>query len=51
MTDQALQELIRWFVAAGADEAIGDVPINRLDRPDPVRAAPLRVAVPAPRAP
>ena len=42
--DQTLRELVRWFVAAGADEAIGDRPIDRLAIPP--KAAPVAQAAP-----
>lgn len=44
-----MRDLIQWFVAAGADEAIGDRPINRLAVADAVPAAPA--APPGPAAP
>jgi uracil-DNA glycosylase len=37
---EATKELLRWYVAMGADEAIGEAPIDRL--------APARVAAPPP---
>jgi len=39
---QELSELLRWYVAMGVDEAIGEAPLDRL-------APPSRQAVPAPR--
>jgi uracil-DNA glycosylase family 4 len=33
---QDLRELLAWYVEAGADEAIGEVPVNRYRAPDPV---------------
>jgi len=50
---EALAELLRWYVEAGADEAIGDVPIDRFapapakaPPSSPATAAPIRVAAP-----
>jgi DNA polymerase len=38
---QMLEELLAWYVAVGADEAIGDVPTNRFAEPAPrVASAP-----------
>jgi uracil-DNA glycosylase len=42
---QGLAELLRWYVAMGADEAIGDESIDRLAAPAP---APAPAASPAP---
>ena len=33
---QDLRELLAWYVEAGADEAIGEVPVNRYRAPAPV---------------
>ena len=43
--DRGLEELLRWYVEAGADEAIGEVPVDRFAPPP---AAPARTAPPAP---
>jgi uracil-DNA glycosylase len=42
---QSLAELLRWYVAMGADEAIGAQPLDRLAPPAPPQAAPIRAAV------
>ncbi len=46
----ALLALLRWQVEMGADEAIGDAPVNRLAEPAPVSREPAepRAPVPAP---
>lgn len=44
-----MAELLRWYLAAGADEAIGEVPVDRLTRPA-APPSPIRQAAPA-RAP
>lgn len=46
-SDADLADLLRWFVQAGADEAIGDEAIDRLAHVEPPKAAP----VPAPAKP
>jgi uracil-DNA glycosylase family 4 len=38
---QDLRELLAWYVEAGADEAIGEVPVNRYGTPAPVDSAVL----------
>src|SRR5687768_14910862 len=43
-TERGLEELLRWYVEAGADEAIGEVPVDRFAPPP---AAPARSAPPA----
>jgi uracil-DNA glycosylase len=43
--DAAALALLRWYVAMGADEAIGDLPVDRLAPPAPPR--PLPIARPA----
>jgi DNA polymerase len=51
----ALERLLQWYVDAGADEAIGDAPVDRLAAPAlapptlPTRPAPQPPAVPQPR--
>jgi DNA polymerase len=50
-----LADLLRWFAEAGADEAIGDAPIDRLAQvaepaPAPLQAPPQRQGSPAPAA-
>src|SRR5690606_26311071 len=43
--------LMRWYVEAGVDETIGDVPIDRFQvapKPAPVTVAPPQAAAPAP---
>lgn len=45
---QGLADLLRWYVAMGADEAIAEQPVDRLAAPPPA-AAPARLA-PAPTA-
>jgi DNA polymerase len=55
--DTVLETLLNWYLAAGADEAIGDVPIDRLaapGRPPELaktsiqEAPPLKTAIPPP---
>jgi uracil-DNA glycosylase len=41
-----LAELLRWYVAMGADEAIAAQPLDRLAPPLPPQAAPIREAAP-----
>jgi len=51
---QSLAELLRWYVAMGADEAIAAEPLDRLAPPPPAapQAAPMRqAAAPVPAAP
>ncbi|HEX6841155.1 MAG TPA: uracil-DNA glycosylase [Stellaceae bacterium] len=49
---QSLAELLRWYVAMGADEAIAAEPLDRLAPPTTVPQAPrLQAAMPAPAAP
>ncbi len=44
----SLTELVRWYVAMGADEAIGEVPVDRLAPPVPAAApAPTGTVAPA----
>lgn len=43
--------LLRWQVEMGADEAIGDAPVNRLVAPPPKAAEPRAAATPASRTP
>lgn len=48
MDRASLAELLRWYIEAGADEAIGEVPVNRL-APSPSPSAPARrLAAPVP---
>src|SRR5260370_20214198 len=50
---QPLAELLRWYVAMGADEAIAAQPLDRLAPPPaaPPQAAPIREAAPLVPAP
>ncbi len=54
----ALANLLRWYVEAGADEALGDAPVDRLAAPPPAEAvareapaAPARSPAPPPARP
>src|SRR5690348_13656213 len=49
---QSLAELLRWYVAMGADEAIAAEPLDRLAPPTTAPQAPrLQAAMPAPAVP
>src|ERR1700761_6383240 len=50
-SDQSLEALLAWYVAAGADEAIGDEPVDRFAEAERRQAAARAAAVPqaAPR--
>lgn len=54
---QAPEALLRWYIEAGVDEAIGEIPVDRFaapplprpsPRPEPVLAAPAVARAPAP---
>ena len=47
----ALERLLQWYVDAGADEAIGDAPVDRLAAPAPALAPPVLPARPLPQEP
>ena len=47
----ALERLLQWYVDAGADEAIGDAPVDRLTAPAPALAPPVLPARPLPQEP
>ncbi|NFV78668.1 uracil-DNA glycosylase [Magnetospirillum aberrantis] len=57
--DQSLEQLLRWYVDAGADEAVGETPVDRFalsarpaPKPAPQPAAPVAASVrPAPPQP
>src|SRR5689334_6783428 len=45
----ALERLLQWYVDAGADEAIGDAPVDRLATPATAPAPPVLPARPVPQ--
>lgn len=45
-TSQALSHLLRWYVDMGADEAVGDAPVDQLAPPPAARPAPTPAAAP-----